>query len=122
MPEIDALQVRVYRVPTEEPGSDGTHTWTSTTVVLACAPAVGKSGLGFSYATGACARLIDDLLQHVVVGMDAMDVPRCWSAMVRSIRNFGRPGIASMAIAAVDIALWDLKAKLLGLPLVTLLG
>jgi L-alanine-DL-glutamate epimerase-like enolase superfamily enzyme len=80
------------------------------------------TGLGFSYATGACARLIDDVLAEAVIGQDAMDVPRCWSAMVRSIRNIGRPGVASMAIAAIDIALWDLKARLLDLPLVKLLG
>src|ERR671939_151301 len=42
--------------------------------------------------------------------------------MVKAIRNLGRPGICSMAIAAVDVALWDLKAHLLDLPLVTLLG
>src|SRR5579859_3240784 len=42
--------------------------------------------------------------------------------MLRSIRNLGRPGICSMAIAAVDSALWDLKARLLDVPLVTLLG
>jgi L-alanine-DL-glutamate epimerase-like enolase superfamily enzyme len=42
--------------------------------------------------------------------------------MLRSVRNMGRPGIASHAIAAVDIALWDLKARILNLPLVQLLG
>jgi L-alanine-DL-glutamate epimerase-like enolase superfamily enzyme len=42
--------------------------------------------------------------------------------MVRSIRNMGRPGIASMAIAAVDCALWDLKAKLFDVALAVLLG
>ena len=41
--------------------------------------------------------------------------------MGRSCRNLGRPGVASMAITAVDTALWDLKARLLGLPLATLL-
>ena len=51
-----------------------------------------------------------------------MNVPGAWSAMVAAIRNLGRPGIASMAISAVDTALWDLKARLLELPLVTLLG
>ena len=62
------------------------------------------------------------MLADAVVGQDALDIGRIWSAMVRSIRNLGRPGVASMAIAAVDIALWDLKAKLLDLPLVTVLG
>lgn len=51
-----------------------------------------------------------------------MNVTACWELMHQRIRNLGRPGIASMAIAAVDSALWDLKAKLLDLPLVTLLG
>jgi L-alanine-DL-glutamate epimerase-like enolase superfamily enzyme len=122
MPEIEKLDVSVYTVPTEEPESDGTLTWTATTVVVAEPSAGGRTGLGFSYATGACARLIKDVLEEAVVGQDAMDVGRCWSAMVRSIRNIGRPGVASMAIAAVDIALWDLKAKLAELPLVKLLG
>lgn len=45
-----------------------------------------------------------------------------WLQMVHAIRNLGRPGISSMAIAAVDVALWDLKARLLGVPLCTLLG
>src|SRR5262249_3139815 len=52
----------------------------------------------------------------------ALAVPGAWEAMVRSVRNLGRPGIASMAVAAVDTALWDLKARLLGLPLLALLG
>ena len=42
--------------------------------------------------------------------------------MARAVRNLGRPGVAAMAIRAVDVALWDLKARLLGLPLATLLG
>ena len=122
MPEIEKLDVSVYTVPTDEPESDGTLTWTATTVVVAEPVAGGKAGLGFSYATGACARLIHDVLEEAIIGRDAMDVGACWSAMVRAIRNIGRPGVASMAIAAIDIALWDLKAKLVDLPLVTLLG
>jgi L-alanine-DL-glutamate epimerase-like enolase superfamily enzyme len=122
MPKVENLDVSVYTIPTTEPESDGTLTWTGTTVVVVELRGNGKTGLGFTYATGACARLIKDVLEDVVVGQDAMDVPRCWSAMVRAIRNFGRPGIASMAIAAVDIALWDLKAKVLDLPLVKVLG
>src|SRR6185503_3084695 len=79
-------------------------------------------GLGYSYADTATARLIKDLLAGVVVGREAMAVSAAWAAMVHAIRNLGRPGIVSMAISAVDAALWDLKARLLNLPLVTLLG
>jgi L-alanine-DL-glutamate epimerase-like enolase superfamily enzyme len=122
MPDIERLGVSVYTVPNEEPESDGTFTWTATTVVVAEPTAGGKTGLGFSYATGACASLIQDVLADAVIGQDALDVGRGWSAMVRSIRNIGRPGVASMAIAAVDVALWDLKAKLMELPLVKALG
>ncbi|MFI5274786.1 MAG: enolase C-terminal domain-like protein, partial [Ktedonobacterales bacterium] len=86
------------------------------------ASAGGLRGLGYTYADTATARLIADLLAGVVMGHDAMDVPGCWAAMVHAIRNLGRPGIASMAIAAVDVALWDLKARLLDISLLTLLG
>jgi L-alanine-DL-glutamate epimerase-like enolase superfamily enzyme len=120
--KVDRLDVGVYTVPTEEPESDGTFTWTSTTVVVAEPHAAGETGLGFTYATGACATLIHDVLNDVVVGADPLDVPRIWADMVAAIRNLGRPGICSMAIAAVDSGLWDLKARLLGQPLCRLLG
>ncbi len=96
--------------------------WEATTLVLVEVQAGGTTGLGYSYADTATARLVRDLLADVVRGRDAMAVAGSWSAMVAAIRNLGRPGIASMAISAVDAALWDLKARLLDLPLVTLLG
>ncbi|MGH7641077.1 MAG: enolase C-terminal domain-like protein [Candidatus Dormibacteria bacterium] len=122
MPEIEAVEVAVYTVPLAEPESDGTLTWSATTVVVARPRAGGRTGLGFTYATPACGRLIEDLLEPAVRGRDALDVAGAWGAMVRAIRNMGRPGISSMAVAAVDIGLHDLKAKLLGVPLVELLG
>ena len=91
-------------------------------MVLVEAAGGGKTGLGYSYADTATAWLVRDLLAGVVKGRDAMAVPGAWSAMVAAVRNLGRPGIASMAISAVDAALWDLKARLLDVPLVTLLG
>jgi len=120
--KIEQLDVSVYRVPTEEPESDGTLTWDGTTLVVVEPSAAGVKGLGWSYGTGACATLIREMLVEVVVGSDVMDVPGIWSQMVAAIRNMGRPGVSSMAMAAVDVALWDLKARLLGLPLVRLLG
>jgi L-alanine-DL-glutamate epimerase-like enolase superfamily enzyme len=119
---IERLDVSVYTVPTDFPESDGTYTWDKTTIVIVEATAGGKRGLGYTYADVATATLIKEMLVDVVKGRDAMHVPGCWLAMVKAIRNLGRPGIASMAIAAVDAALWDVKARLLDVALVTLLG
>lgn len=119
---IEWLQVAAYTIPTDFPESDGTLEWDSTTLVLVEAGAGEKTGIGFTYADTATARLIQDRLAALVVGRNAMAVTESWNAMVAAIRNLGRPGICSMAIAAVDTALWDLKAKLLDVPLVTLLG
>lgn len=119
---IEKLTTSAYRVPTEALESDGTFDWESTTLVLVEASAGGCSGLGYSYASPSTGRLIADSLSEVVIGSDAMAVPATWAKMVQAIRNLGRPGVCSMAIAAVDTALWDLKARLLGLPLVELLG
>ena len=119
---IEKIEVSAYTVPTDFPESDGTLAWDKTTIVIVEASAGGIQSLGYTYANTATAVLIKDLLVPIVVGRDAMDVPGAWSAMVHSIRNLGRPGICSMAIAAMDNALWDLKARILGLPLVKLLG
>ncbi len=119
---VDELRVSAFTIPTEEPESDGTLTWEATTVVVAEATAGDTTGLGFTYGAKACATLIDEKLGGTVVGHDAMDVPGAWSRMVAEVRNLGRPGIASHAIAAVDTALWDLKARLLEMPLFRLLG
>jgi L-alanine-DL-glutamate epimerase-like enolase superfamily enzyme len=81
-----------------------------------------KVGLGYTYADSATAGLIRNILSKTVEGLDAMAPASSWNAMVSRIRNQGRAGIASMAISAIDIALWDLKARLLDLPLLTLLG
>ena len=119
---IERVDVSAYTVPTATPESDGTIKWDSTTLVLVEATAGSKRSVGYTYADVATARLIKGLLVDIVVGSDAMSIPGTWFKMVEAIRNLGRPGICSMAIAAVDNSLWDLKARLLDLPLVTLLG
>ncbi len=119
---IDRIDVSAYKVPTDAPESDGTMAWDHTTLVVVEVAAGRTNGIGYSYADFSTMSLIRELLAKVVRGRDAMAVSGCWSAMVAAIRNLGRPGIASMAIAAVDTALWDLKARLLDLPLSTLLG
>jgi L-alanine-DL-glutamate epimerase-like enolase superfamily enzyme len=119
---IERVEVSVYTIPTDSPEADGTYAWDSTTMVLVEAHAGDLTGLGYTYADGATAQLIKEMLAQVVQGRNVMDIPSCWSAMVHAIRNLGRPGISSMAIAAVDVALWDLKSRLFDMSLATLLG
>jgi L-alanine-DL-glutamate epimerase-like enolase superfamily enzyme len=121
-PPIRRLTVSACRIPTDRPESDGTLAWSATTIVIVEVDAGGRTGLGFTYADLATARFIDEHLAELVVGRDALAVTGAWSAMRQAVRNLGRPGVTSMALAAVDIALWDLKARLLDLPLATLLG
>ncbi len=119
---LERLDVTAYQVPTDAPESDGTLQWDATGVVVVRAHAGRCAGLGYTYAHHSAAVLIRDKLGPLVSGEDAMNVSGLWMKMVQAIRNLGRPGLASMAIAAVDVALWDLKARLLDLPLLRLLG
>jgi L-alanine-DL-glutamate epimerase-like enolase superfamily enzyme len=119
---IDRIQVSTYTIPTDFPESDGTLQWDKTTLLLVEAYAGGRCGIGYTYADGATASLVQDTLVSAVQGQDAMSPSAAYQTMWHTIRNLGRPGICSMAISAVDCALWDLKARLLDLPLVRLLG
>lgn len=121
--KIDGLDVAVFRIPTDRPEADGTLAWDATTVVLVTARSDGgESGIGFSYASAAAAGVIRGKLLAEVKGIDVEDVGEAWQAMVRAVRNVGRPGIAAAAISAVDVAVWDLKARVAGQPLFRLLG
>ena len=121
-PKVERLDVSAYTVPTATPESDGTAAWNETTLVLVRVAACGAAGLGYSFADVATASLIDTHIKRNILGHNPGNIPELWSAMVRSIRNLGRPGICSMAISAVDNALWDLKARLLHLSVADLLG
>lgn len=119
---VEGVDVAVYRFPTERTEADGTFTWTATTAVTVTVHAAGRTGLGWTYSTGAAAGLLADHLAPAIMGLDAFDTPVCWSAMHRACRNLGSRGLAMQAISAVDIALWDLKARALDLSLAGLLG
>ncbi len=119
---IRKLEVSVYTIPTDAPEADGTLEWNKTTMVLVEASASNQRGLGYTYGTAAAATVIEKTLTQEVEGQDALSPANAFDRMVHKVRNDGREGVCAMAISAVDIALWDLKAKLLGVPLVTLLG
>jgi len=111
-------------IPTDAPESDGTLEWDSTTIVVVRAFAGDAVGLGYTYTHDAAVRLIEDKLAPAVQGLDVAerDPSRAWHEMGHLLRNIGRPGLGFMALSAVDIALWDLRARLLDQPLVDVLG
>ena len=115
---VERLEVSAYEIPTDEHESDGTFEWDSTTIVVVEAHAGGETGLGYTYAPAAAGMLVEEKLAPEVEGADATAPAEVWEKLGRALRNAGRPGIGSMALAAVDCALWDLKARLLGVALV----
>ena len=119
---VDTVSAAAYEIPTDQPESDGTLEWESTTVVVVHCRAGDTTGMGYTYGPTAVAALVGDELASVVEGRDALRVDDAWLAMAAALRNAGRPGMGMMAVSAVDTALWDLKARLLGVAVVDLLG
>jgi L-alanine-DL-glutamate epimerase-like enolase superfamily enzyme len=122
-PTIEQLTVDVLRLPTAFPyETDGTAVWRETTMVLVELRAADAIGLGYSYVDAAAATVIRDLLERHVVGAPAFAMTAIHIAMIHAVRNHGRQGIAACAISAVDVALWDLRGRLLGLSVAALAG
>ncbi|HLI94727.1 MAG TPA: enolase C-terminal domain-like protein [Candidatus Baltobacteraceae bacterium] len=120
---IESLEASAYKVPTEEPEeSDGTLKWSSTTMVLVELHGGGHTGIGYTYGDAGIAALINGMLKEVLQKRDALQTAARYADMIAKIRNNGREGITAMAISAVDVALWDLKGKLFGMPVSALLG
>ncbi|MBP0456851.1 enolase C-terminal domain-like protein [Streptomyces montanisoli] len=116
---VDAVRVHAFKVPTDGPGGreqDGTLEWDATTMVLVEVDGGGTTGIGYTYGDVTVASFIESTLVPVLTGCDALAPPAAWHSMFTAIRNAGRPGVGAMAVSAADTALWDLKARLLGLP------
>src|SRR3954465_4216231 len=85
----------------------------------------GFEGMGFSYSKRAGGRAQYAHLQEiadVALGQDPSDIDRIYQSLLWAGASVGRSGVATQAIAALDVALWDLKARRAGLPLAKLLG
>jgi L-alanine-DL-glutamate epimerase-like enolase superfamily enzyme len=119
---VERVSVSAYEIPTDAPESDGTLEWDSTTLVLVEAAGGGEVGIGFTYADVSAARLIEGKLAGAVRGCDALWPQAAWASMRVAVRNLGGEALCAMAISAVDVALWDLKARLLDVALADLLG
>jgi len=119
---IHRIDVSSHMIPTDFHESDGTFEWDSTTINVVEVYAGDAVGIGYTYADVTSARLVDRVFSPLILGADALGTTACWTLMRHAVRNIGRPGIASMAISAMDSALWDLKARLFGVSLVDLFG
>src|SRR3954471_7935866 len=119
---IDGIEAEARTIATDGPESDGTLAWQETTIVLARVRAGDETGVGYTYADRSVAELIEGKLGPAVMGRDAMATAACWHAMHAALRNAGQAGAGAMAVSAVDLALHDLKARLLGAPIAQLLG
>jgi len=119
---VERVLVNAFSMPTDFPEADGTLEWRRTVLVTVELSGAGELGFGYTYADEATAKVVDSELSEVVLGADAFAIPALRAALRRKVRNLGSRGIAGMAISALDTALWDLKARLLGVSLLALLG
>ncbi len=119
---IEKITTAAYRIPTATPESDGTADWDATTMVAVHIRSAGQVGFGYTYADVGTANVIEQTLRPRLEGQDAGCIGALWASMVAAVRNLGRRGVTSMAISAVDVALWDLKGKLMNRPVCSLFG
>ncbi|HTQ07420.1 MAG TPA: enolase C-terminal domain-like protein [Polyangiaceae bacterium] len=119
---VERVGVSAFAIPTDFPEADGTLEWHRTVLVAVELLGGGERGFGYTYADEATAKLVEATLAEVVLGADCFAIPALRAAMRRKVRNLGARGVAAMAVSAVDVALWDLKARVLGVPLLALLG
>jgi L-alanine-DL-glutamate epimerase-like enolase superfamily enzyme len=122
MRSIDRVEVAVYSVPLDAPESDGTMTWDRTTAVVVHVACEGVEGIGYTYGSPAVAKIIESHLAGELRGRDPLARTALHARMRHVLRNVGYEGPSAMAVSAVDVALWDLGGKLLGVPVGVLAG
>ncbi len=126
---IENLQVNHFCIPLPVVLSDSTHGDMSHfgLITVRIDVAGGQQGLGYTYCVGdiggdAIRSLIERELKPLLVGTDARDIASIWNRLWWHLHFVGRGGIAAFAMAAVDIALWDLHARIADEPLWRFLG
>ena len=121
-PTIEVADISVFTIPTDAPEADGTFKWDSTTLVVTELKSGEIKGLGYTYGNRAISIVAKTLAERCLIGQALFDIPALHSSMRREIRNDGGQGITAMAISALDIAIWDLKARTLGISTSGLVG
>jgi len=125
---IERIKVQLFAVPLAEVLSDakhGDHThFELITVTIECSD--GQSGVGYTYTGGRGGHAIAAMIKHDLapwlIGRDPADIDRLYDEMHWHVHYVGRGGVASFAISALDIGLWDLHGRTVEQPLVVLAG
>lgn len=125
--KIEGVVSKLYRIPPTVRWEDATHHVTGLEFVITeIQVAGGLTGTGFAYTTGvggsAILALIDDYCANMLIGENALETERLWSLLNRQLHRCGTGGINTLALGAIDIALWDITAQHYGVPLHRLLG
>ena len=127
--QISSIQTDLFHIPLPHVLTDAMHGEMRhfAVPVVRIRTDEGAEGIGYTYTVGktggsAIAALLHDDLTPMLLGTDPRQIEKLWEKMWWHLHYVGRGGIAAFAISAVDIALWDLKARLAGEPLWRLLG
>ena len=125
---LSAVECACYRVPLPTTLSDSTHGDIThfQLVTVRLRDAAGAEGLGYTYTVGAGGTAIRELVRRdlapLLAGADPERIEQLWERLWWHLHYVGRGGLAIHALSAVDIALWDLRARRLGRALWRLLG
>src|SRR3954471_17869337 len=123
---VEAIESAYYRLPLEAMGDAGHGAIDSEEIVTVKLGASGLEGHGYAYTIGRGGRAVQALIEHdlapLLLGRDATGIATLWDLMWQRLLYVGRGGLASFAIAAVDVALWDLRGVREDKPLYALLG
>ena len=129
MPQIKTISSDHFQIPLPVTLTDATHGEMSEfdIVTVRIRDKEGDEGLGYTYcgdrgAASAIQTLVADGITPLLIDQDANRIEHLWQKMWWGLHYTGRGGSLSFAMSALDIALWDLKAKKLGTPLWQLLG
>ncbi len=123
---IEAIETAYHRLPLEPQGDAGHGAIDTEELITLLIRAEGLEGHGYTYTIGRGGRAVQSLIDHdlapLLVGRDASDIQGLWNLMWQRLLYVGRGGVAAFAMAAVDVALWDLRGLREGRPLYALLG
>ena len=124
--KIERIETAYYRLPLEPMGDAGHGAIDTEELITLSLQAEGLTGHGYSYTIGRGGRAVKALIDHdiapLIEGRDATEIRSLWDLMWGRLLYVGRGGLASFAIAAVDVALWDLRGAREERPLYALIG